>query len=165
MRVVGIDPGLARLGWALVESDGNRLREIGHGTVKTGSGVPVEQRLMHIYDSLKKILADFQPAGMAVESVFFVRNVTSAIPVAQARGVVILAAAHAGIEVREYSPLVIKQSVVGVGAAGKSQVQEMVKLILGLRELPGSDHASDALAAAITFLHDGSSCLTVSAAV
>ncbi|RKX97649.1 MAG: crossover junction endodeoxyribonuclease RuvC, partial [Spirochaetes bacterium] len=105
----------------------------------------------------------FKPSGMGIETLFFKKNISSALPVAQARGVVLLAAAEQGIAVGEYSPVTIKQSVVGAGGAAKIQVQEMVRLLLGLQDIPKPDHAADALAAAITFIHHGSLWLTVSA--
>ena len=151
-RVLGIDPGLARTGWGIVDSNGTRHKHVDHGAILTG------------YREIISIIEAYQPSGMGIETLFFTKNISSAMPVAQARGVVLLAAAEKGMAVGEYSPVTIKQSVVGTGDAAKGQVQEMVRLLLGLSELPEPDHAADALAAAITFIHHGSLWLTVSAA-
>lgn len=163
-RVLGIDPGLARTGWGIVDSNGTRHKHIDHGAISTGSKEPPERRLLSLYREIISIIEAYQPSGMGIETLFFTKNISSAMPVAQARGVVLLAAAQKGMTVGEYSPVTIKQSVVGTGGAAKGQIQEMVRLLLGLSEIPEPDHAADALAAAITFIHHGSLWLTVSAA-
>ena len=152
-RVLGIDPGLAATGWGVIESTGSRHTWVAHGTVATRSKVPLEKRLLHLYEELSSIFDTYEPVGMGIETLFFTKNISSAIPVAQARGVAMLLAAQKGLNVGEYSPVVIKQSVVGTGGAAKNQVQEMIRLILGLPEIPKPDHAADALAAAVTFVH------------
>lgn len=162
-RVLGIDPGLAQTGWGVIDSDGARHRHIGHGTVKTSSSEEPGQRLLELYNELTSIITSYKPVGMGIETLYFVKNITSAMPVAQARGVVILTAAQAGITIGEFSPVTIKQSVVGAGGADKAQVQEMVRLLLGLSEIPKPDHAADALAAAVTFVHHCEQWSTVSA--
>ncbi len=161
-RVLGIDPGLARTGWGIVDSTGTRHKHIDHGTVLTGSKEPPERRLLSLYKEINSIIEAYKPSGMGIETLFFTKNISSAMPVAQARGVVLLAAAEKDLTVGEYSPVTIKQSVVGTGGARKEQVQEMVRLLLGLSEIPEPDHAADALAAAITFIHHGSLWLTAS---
>ena len=162
-RVLGIDPGLASIGWGIIDSSGTRHKHIDHGTISTGSKEQPERRLLSIYREITSLIEAFKPSGMGIETLFFKKNISSALPVAQARGVVLLAAAEQGIAVGEYSPVTIKQSVVGAGGAAKIQVQEMVRILLGLQDIPKPDHAADALAAAITFIHHGSLWLTVSA--
>ena len=155
-RVLGIDPGLAAMGWGIVDSSGTRHVHVDHGSINTDSGDPPHQRLLAIERELSALIREYAPEGMGIETLYFTKNITSAIPVAQARGVALLAAAKAGLSVGEYSPVTIKQSVVGSGGAAKGQVQEMVRLLLGLPKAPKPDHAADALAAAITYLHHGS---------
>jgi crossover junction endodeoxyribonuclease RuvC len=163
-RVLGIDPGLAVTGWGIIDSSGTRHTHIDHGTIATAAGDSPALRLQSLYRELSALMAAFKPQGMGIETLFFTKNISSAIPVAQARGVVLLAAAEHNLTVGEFSPVTIKQSVVGAGGAEKKQVQEMVRLLLGLKEIPKPDHSADALAAAITFLHHGSLWLTASAA-
>ena len=163
LRVLGIDPGLACTGWGLIESDGSRHRHVDHGVIETEADGSAAERLLLLHGEIARIIAAFGPSGMGIETLFFTKNISSAIPVAQARGVVLLSAAQAGLRVGEFSPVTIKQSVVGAGGADKAQVQEMVRLLLGLQEIPRPDHAADALAAAITFVHHGDSWSTASA--
>ena len=163
-RVMGIDPGLAAAGWGIVDSGGSRLKHIAHGVIKTSKDSLPERRLLVLQDELAALIDAHRPDAMAVETLFFKKNITSAIPVAQARGVILLTGARQGIPVGEFSPMTIKQSVVGTGSAEKHQVQEMTRLLLGLVEAPLSDHAADALAVAVTFIHNGNPCLTASAA-
>lgn len=155
MLVLGVDPGLADLGWGLVEKQGSRLIHKAHGCIKTPAGLPLEQRLLAIHTELGLIIEQYRPHTSSVEALFFAKNVSSALPVAHARGVIYLTMALAGIPVFEYTPLVIKQAVLGSGTADKKQVQAMVKLLLGLPEPPRPDHAADALAAAICHIHTG----------
>jgi len=162
-RVLGIDPGLASIGWGIIDSSGTRHKHIDHGTITTSSKDLPERRLLDLYREVSSLIEAFNPSGMGIETLFFTKNISSALPVSQARGVVLLAAAEKGLTVGEYSPVTIKQSVVGAGGAAKKQVQEMVRILLGLQEIPGPDHAADALAAAITFIHHGSLWSTVSA--
>ena len=161
-RVLGIDPGLASTGWGVVDSDGTRHKHVDHGTVKTGSKEAPELRLLALHRELTELIRAFKPEGLGIETLFFTKNISSALPVAQARGVALLSAAEQGLTVMEFSPMTIKQSVVGTGGADKAQIQEMVRLLLGLNENPKPDHAADALAAAITFIHHGSLWSTVS---
>lgn len=150
---LGIDPGLASTGWGVIESQRGRLRAVDYGVIRTPSDEPPGERLARIYRELTAVSASAKPIAAGIESLFFARNITSALPVAQARGVILLCLAHAGIPAEEYAPQVIKQAVVGTGQADKQQVQEMVRVILGLTERPRPDHAADALAAAVTRCH------------
>jgi len=163
-RVLGIDPGLALTGWGVVDSSGTRHSHVDHGMIVTAPKDSSAGRLRTLYHELLALISAFSPEGMGIESLYFTRNISSAIPVAQARGVALLAAAEHNLIVKEFSPLTIKQSVVGTGGGEKHQVQEMVRLLLGLKEIPKPDHSADALAVAITFLHHGSLWLTASAA-
>ncbi len=151
-RVVGIDPGLASTGWGIVDSDGSRYRYVDHGVVSTEANVAVGLRLRMIFHELESIITEYRPGEAGIESLYFARNTTSAIPVAQARGVAFLALALADVPAFEYPPQAIKQSIVGEGKADKQQVQELVRVLLGLAEVPRPDHGADALAAAICHL-------------
>lgn len=153
-RVLGIDPGLASLGWGLVESGEGRLRHVAHGIVTTPSGEAMGARLLSIAKAMEELLERYRPVAAGMESLFFWRNVSSAFPVAEARGAIRLTFERAGLELVDYSPTAIKQAVVGSSRAEKAQVQEMVRLILGLAEPPRPDHAADALAAAICRCHN-----------
>ncbi|HEY8462537.1 MAG TPA: crossover junction endodeoxyribonuclease RuvC [Bacillota bacterium] len=153
MLILGIDPGTAIMGYGLVAQEGNRLKSVGYGSVRTESGLPTATRLLKLYRSLETLLGEYQPDAVAVEELFFNKNTRTALAVGQARGVILLAAASAGVEIFEYTPLQVKQGVVGYGRADKHQIQEMVKLLLGLAELPKPDDAADALAIAICHAH------------
>jgi crossover junction endodeoxyribonuclease RuvC len=152
-RIIGIDPGLASSGWGIVDFDGRRLRYIAHGCIGTKADLPRAERLFFIYRTMRDVLETYRPAESAVEILYFARNVSSALPVAEARGVLSMALAEQGIPVREFTPNMIKQAVLGRGAAEKSQIQEMVRIILGLDSVPSPDHAADALGAAICAAH------------
>ena len=145
---LGIDPGTARLGYGLIRG-GLQPKLIDAGVIETWPDEPMSDRLVTLYDGVRELLAEFSPDVLAVEQLFFARNVTTAITVGQARGVVILAAAQAGVPVAEYTPSEIKQAVTGYGKADKPQMQEMVRMILHLNALPQPDDAADALAVAI----------------
>jgi crossover junction endodeoxyribonuclease RuvC len=151
---LGIDPGTATTGFGLVRSlsDGG-LEMVDYGTIQTPAGEPAHQRLAMLYHRLKEILLLHRPDSVAVEKLFFQRNVSTAIAVGQARGVVLLAIAEAGLDVFEYTPNEVKQAVVGYGSAQKRQGQEMVRTLLALPEVPRPDDAADALAIAITHLN------------
>ena len=149
IRVLGIDPGLAATGWGVVDCDGSRYHHVDHGVVRTSPGVSAGERLQKIYNQIRSVVKKFKPTAAGVESLYFARNATSAIPVAQARGVALLALTQAGVAAHEYPPQAIKQAIVGQGRAEKRQVQDMVRVLLGLSEPPKPDHAADALAAAI----------------
>jgi len=155
LRVLGIDPGLADLGYGLVERDPatRKITWVEHGTIRTTAGTPVAVRLLKIYLELSRIIREHAPHEVAVEELFFASNVSTAMTVAQARGVAILASAQLGVPLGEYSPPQIKQAITGSGRAAKRQVQLMVKAVLELPELPRPDHAADALAVALCHLH------------
>jgi crossover junction endodeoxyribonuclease RuvC len=152
--VLGIDPGTATTGFGLVRdrADGS-LESVAYGTIQTPAGMPAHQRLSQLFHRLSELLVLHRPDGCAVEKLFFQRNVSTAIAVGQARGVVMLAISEAGLDVAEYTPNEVKQAVAGYGNAGKKQVQEMVRILLALPETPKPDDAADALAIAITHLH------------
>jgi len=152
--VLGIDPGTATTGYGLVQSrpDGS-LESISYGTIRTPAGVAAHQRLSMLFHQLNELLLLHRPDSCAVEKLFFQRNVSTAIAVGQARGVVMLAISEAGVDVFEYTPNEVKQAVTGYGNAAKKQMQEMVRVLLALPEIPKPDDAADALAIAITHLH------------
>ncbi len=147
--VLGIDPGIATTGYGILRSDGSRYHYIDHGTIRTDSDTEMGKRLEKLYDRISEVVTTYKPDWAGIESLFFARNASSAFPVAQARGVILLALAQAGVPTEELSPQEIKRSITGVGRAEKTQVQELVRVLLGLKEIPKSDHAADALAAAI----------------
>jgi crossover junction endodeoxyribonuclease RuvC len=149
MRVLGIDPGSVITGYGLVEDRGPELQVVAFGAIATRAGAPFPQRLLRIFRELRAVVADHRPDCAAVVAVFFAKNVQSALRLGQARGVALLAVAEAGIEVAEYAPREIKQAVTSYGHAGKGQVQEMVRILLGLPEAPEPPDAADALAIAI----------------
>lgn len=151
MRVIGIDPGTGILGFGVVDFLPHRHPTvIDAGVVATPVHTKLKVRLLDIYDSLNEIINSTHPDAMSIEKLFFARNITTAISVAEARGVVILTAAQHGLPVFEYTPLQIKQTLTGYGRADKKQVQQMVKLQLGMKEIVKPDDAADALAAAVT---------------
>jgi crossover junction endodeoxyribonuclease RuvC len=154
MLVIGIDPGTASTGYGVVrqKQDGG-LEAVDFGVISTTPDQPMPQRLQQLHLELQKLLDKHQPESSAVEKLFFQRNVKTAISVGQARGVVLLSLAEAGVVVDEYTPMEIKQAIVGYGGADKRQVQDMVKTILEMTELPQPDDAADALAVAICHLH------------
>lgn len=145
---LGIDPGTARLGYGLIRG-GLHPRLIDAGVIETWPDEPMPDRLVTLYEGVQELLEEFKPDVLAVEQLFFARNVTTAITVGQARGVVILAAAQSNVAVSEYTPSQIKQAVTGYGKADKPQMQEMVRMILNLGDVPRPDDAADALAVAI----------------
>jgi crossover junction endodeoxyribonuclease RuvC len=147
--VLGIDPGTASLGYGIVDRTGGRLRAVDHGCFTTGPDTPLPERLLAIQDFLAELLELHQPAVLAVERLFFSRNVQTAFAVGQARGAVLVAAARAGVGVREATPSEVKVAVSGDGRADKEQIGRMVQLVLGLEHVPTPDDAADALAVAI----------------
>ena len=148
MITLGIDPGTARLGYGVVATD-PEPRALAYGVVESPSTQPMPERLATLFDAIAALIADHRPETLAIEQLFFARNVTTAMTVGQARGVVLLAAARAGVAVVEYTPAEVKQAVVGYGKADKPQMQEMVRLLLSLPAVPHPDDAADALAIAI----------------
>ncbi|MBI1800504.1 MAG: crossover junction endodeoxyribonuclease RuvC [Chloroflexi bacterium] len=151
-RVLGLDPGTATTGFGVVESDGNALRLVEYGAIITPANLPMPERLRLIYLQLNDLLARARVDAAAVEKLFFNKNVTTALSVGQGRGVALLAAAMAGVAVFEYTPLEVKQAMAGYGRATKDQVQQMVRMILNLDDIPRPDDAADALAIAICHL-------------
>ena len=152
--VIGIDPGTAITGYGIIrEEHSGDLVWVTHGAITTPSSWNEPERLLHLYQSLLSIIQEAKPDCCAVEQLFFQKNVKTAIKVGQGRGAALIAAAEIGLTVGEYSPLEIKQSVVGYGKADKNQVQQMVKLLLNLDEIPQPDDAADALAVGICHLH------------
>ena len=149
MNVVGIDPGTAACGYGIVHESGGRLRAIGHGSWSTRAGERPELRLKTIFDGVVALIAEHAPVAVALEESFVGVDARTALSVGQARGAILVAAAEHGVECAEYAPARVKQAVCGYGRADKAQVQRMVKVILGLDELPTPNHASDALAVAI----------------
>lgn len=153
MLILGIDPGTAIMGYGLIKKRGQQLSPVTYSCWRTPSDMPMAQRLKVLYESLEDLLHKYSPDVMAVEELFFNRNTTTALSVGQARGVVLLGAARNNIEVFEYTPLQVKQAVVGYGRADKQQIQFMVKALLSLKESPKPDDTADALAVAICHAH------------
>jgi len=151
--ILGIDPGYATVGYGAVEYDGSRFKLLGYGAITTQPGKKFTERLAEIYRDLLTLIDHFEPDAIAIEELFFSTNVKTGIAVGHARGVTLLACFHKGIEPAEYTPLQVKQSVVGYGKAEKKQVMEMTRLILGLDKVPRPDDAADALAIAICHAH------------
>ena len=159
MIILGIDPGIAIVGWGVVDYTGNKFKTLGYGSITTSKDEPTPMRLNRIYEELSLIIQRYRPQAVAVEELFFNTNQTTAIRVAEARGIVLLAAQRAGLEIAEYTPLQVKQSVVGYGRAEKKQVITMVTMMLGLPKPPKPDDTADALAIAVTHAHSGASRL------
>ena len=155
MRVLGFDPGTATTGYGVVDGKGTRLTHIAHGTIVTPPGLHFAKRLRMIFEQAQALIALHRPDAVAIEKIYFSQNVTTGISVAQSRGTLAVAAALAGRPVVEFSPLEVKNAVVGYGKATKKQVQEMVKILLNLEAVPKPDDAADALALAICQLHSG----------
>lgn len=159
MIILGIDPGLAIVGWGVIEYRSTRFQPIAYGALRTPAGMRTEERLRVIYDGMKELIETYHPDAMAVEELFFNTNVTTGIRVAEARGIVLLSAEQAGIPISEYTPMQVKQAVVGYGKAEKRQVISMVTMLLGLKKPPSPDDTADALAIAICHAHCGGSRL------
>ena len=159
MIILGIDPGLAIVGWGVVDYSGSHFRTLGYGSIETPAGMATEERLSLIYDGIKKLIDTYRPDHMAVEELFFNTNQTTGIRVAEARGVIIMCAYRMGVKIFEYTPLQVKQAVVGYGRAEKKQVISMVTMFLGLPKPPKPDDTADALAIAVCHAHSGTSRL------
>jgi crossover junction endodeoxyribonuclease RuvC len=153
--VLGIDPGTARTGYGIVAREGSHITPIDYGCLETIADRPLEARLLLIHEAVDDLIATHRPAAVAVERVFFNKNVQTAFAVGQARGVILLAAAQHALPVYEYGPHEVKIAVTGYGRAEKAQVQRMVQALLGLDSLPRPDDAADALAIAICLAHSG----------
>ncbi|MBQ4064889.1 MAG: crossover junction endodeoxyribonuclease RuvC [Clostridia bacterium] len=157
MIILGIDPGLAIVGYGVIDYQAPRFRTLAYGAITTPAHTPVEDRLSAIFDGMSELIDMYHPAEMAIEELFFTKNITTGISVAEARGVALLAARRKGIRIYEYTPMQVKQAVVGYGGAEKKQVQMMVKTILKLEKMPKLDDTADALAIAVCHAHTGCS--------
>lgn len=153
MIIIGIDPGYAIVGIGVVEYKGNKFRTLEYGAITTPAGQPTVDRLKTIYDKMNEYLEKYKPDAVAIEELFFNSNQKTAINVAQARGVILVSVRNKNIPICEYTPLQVKQSVTGYGRADKKQIQQMVKMLLGLNVIPKPDDAADALALAICHAH------------
>lgn len=150
MRIIGIDPGTGILGFGVVDFAGGKSKLVTAGVITTPAHTPLDVRLEEIFDGLTEIIAETKPDSMSIEKLYFARNVTTAISVSHARGVAMLTGRRARLPIAEYTPMQIKQTLTGYGKADKKQMQEMVRMHLGLKEIPKPDDAADALATAIT---------------
>lgn len=159
MRILGIDPGYAIVGVGVVDYNGNRFNVVNYDAITTSAGTDFNLRLQIIYDKICQIIDAYKPEYMSIEKLFFNTNSTTAISVAQARGVILLAAKQKAVKIYEYTPLQVKQAVTGYGKAEKKQVMELTKMLLGLKEIPKPDDTADALAIAICHAHSASSPL------
>ncbi len=159
MRILGVDPGYAIVGVGTVDYEGNRFSVVEYGAITTEAGEDMFDRLKKIYDEMIELIDRVKPDALAIEELFFQNNQKTAINVAQARGIIVLAAKNYGIPIFEYTPLQVKQAVVGYGKADKNQVQQMTKAILNLEKIPKPDDTADALAIAICHAHTGGSRL------
>lgn len=157
MRILGIDPGLATIGWGIIETNGFKHAPVAYGAIQTPTRMTVEKRLDKLYKDLSVIIEKYKPEVVAVEELFFNTNITTGIRVAEARGVILLCAEHHKLDICEYTPLQVKQSVVGYGRADKKQVISMVTILLSLPAPPRPDDTADALAIAICHAHCGGS--------
>jgi len=154
MLSLGIDPGTAIVGYGFVrEAQDGSLHAIDYGVIRTASGLPMPERLQIIHNDLRQLIEKHRPDQAGIEEMFFAKNVTTAITVAQSRGVLLLTLQQAGLPIHEYKPNFIKQSIAGYGAAQKPQMQEMIRILLNLESIPRPDDAADALAVAITDIH------------
>jgi len=154
MRIIGIDPGTGILGFGVIDISKTGPKLVTAGVITTPAHTPLEERLEEIFDGLTDIIKETKPSVMSIEKLFFSRNVTTAISVSHARGVAMLTGRKAGLQIVEYTPMQIKQALTGYGKADKKQMQEMVRIQLGLQEVPKPDDAADALAAAMTYTHN-----------
>ena len=155
MRILGIDSGYAILGYGVLDMTGNKFKTVAYGSITTDSGMEMPERLLALYDGLTEIIERYEPEEASIEELFFNNNAKTAILVGEARGVAVLACAKHNLKISEYTPLQIKQALVGYGRADKKQVQAMVKAILNLDEVPKPDDTADAVAAAICHGHSG----------
>lgn len=147
--IMGIDPGIAILGYGLVEYKGNSFKVIDYGAITTAAGMPMSERLCIIHKQLNALIEQYKPEAFAIEELFFNKNIKTALTVGHARGVAVVVAANLGVPIFEYTPLQVKQAIAGYGRAEKKQMQQMVKLLLNLKEVPKPDDVADALAVAI----------------
>ncbi|WP_126992661.1 crossover junction endodeoxyribonuclease RuvC [Thermosipho globiformans] len=148
MRIIGVDPGYGILGYGILEKNKNKISHVTHGVITTEKDVPMYKRLGYIYDRFVELLEEYSPDACAIESLFFYKNVKTAIHVGEARGVILLASSQRNIPLYEFTPYQVKNNVTGYGRADKKQVQKMVKMLLNLNDIPKPDDAADALAVA-----------------
>jgi len=160
VRILGIDPGLATVGFSIVDKDNGRLSLVSCGVITTPAHTSLSSRLDRVYDDMTELISTFSPDVMSIEELFFNTNLTTGIAVAHSRGVILLAAYRSGVQVYEYTPLQVKQAVVGYGRAEKNQVMEMVKRIMNLPAVPKPDDAADAVALAICHARSSTSLLS-----
>ena len=153
MIIIGVDPGYAIVGIGVIEYNGSKFRPLEYGAITTPAGMPTVERLKKIYDEMSLLIDKYSPDAVAIEELFFNSNQKTAINVAQARGVILVAVTNKNVPIFEYTPLQVKQSVTGYGRADKNQVQQMVKMLLGLNVIPKPDDAADGLALAICHAH------------
>lgn len=149
MRILGIDPGIAIVGYGVVDKEGNRYKTVAYDAVTTRAHTPLEERLLLVYKGIDEIIKMYKPDAMSIEELFFNNNAKTAVAVGQARGVILLAAVQNSLPIYEYTPLQVKQALTGYGRASKSQIQQMMKSILGLESVPKPDDVADALAIAV----------------
>ena len=159
MRILGIDPGIAIVGFGLIESDRGSMRMLQYGAVTTEAGLPLATRLVQIEDDVRALIQQLRPDEIAIEELFFSKNITTGIAVAHGRGVVLCTAERLGVPIFEYTPMQVKQAVVGYGLAEKRQVMDMTKRLLKLKAVPKPDDAADALAIAICHARSATSLL------
>lgn len=157
MRIIGIDPGYAIVGYGVVDYNGSAFKTVGYGAITTNSGTPFPKRLADIYGDMITLIEKYKPECMSIERLYFNTNTTTAIDVAQARGVIVLAAQQSGVGIFEYTPLQVKQAITGYGRAEKHQVMEMVKNLLSLPSVPKPDDTADALALTVCHGHSAGS--------
>ncbi len=157
MIIFGLDPGYAIVGFGVISYEASRFKVLEYGAITTDKDTPFEKRIEEIYDGMNYLLEKYKPAAMSVEKLYFNTNTTTAISVAQARGVCLLSAVKHGVEIAEYTPLQVKMAVTGYGRAEKHQIMEMTKTLLSLKETPKPDDAADALAVAVCHAHTGGS--------
>ena len=153
MRILGIDPGIAIVGFGLIEADRGKTRLLNYGAITTPAGLPLARRLVQIEQDMEALIAQLKPDAIAVEELFFSNNITTGIAVAHGRGIILCTAEKSGVPLYEYTPMQVKQAVTGYGKAVKKQVQEMTRILLHLPAVPKPDDTADALAMAITFCH------------
>ena len=150
MRILGIDPGIGRMGWGIVDENGSKVKVVAYDCLETSKDLSTPERLQLVYETVKKLFETYHPDALSIEELFFNTNVTTAMTVGQARGVVLLAAAQADVSIGVYTPLQVKVALTGYGRAEKSQIGQMVKTVLGLEKIPKPDDTADALAIALT---------------
>lgn len=153
MRIMGIDPGYAIVGVGVLDYEGNRFKTVEYGAVTTEAHTPFEDRLVQVYDGVREIISRTEPQALAIEQLFYTTNQKTVMYVAEARGVILMAARQCGVPIFEYTPLQVKQAVAGYGKAVKKQVQEMTRILLSLEKVPKPDDVADALAMAICHAH------------